>query len=147
MAKTGSGAPHPTKLNKEDFISALRVKEEDFELPGGGYIRLRGLGLKKGMAAFTVDDEDPSARMKRIIMAGIVEPELAAEDLDALDEGQVGLGQKLVQKILALSGMAIADNDLLAAAERFLPTTPSGNLSADTPPKSLDDSLPSFPIV
>lgn len=138
MAKTGTGGSKKF-LTKSELISALSVREEDIEVPDFGWIKVRGLPVNEGLAAMqgAEGDEDYGRRMVRIMVAGVKEPELSQADASLLLDGQMGVVQVIVQKIMELSGIAVGDG---SATEAFLVKTPLPNSSSSIPPKSSIDS-------
>ena len=57
MARTGRGATNG-RLTKDQLFEALAVREQDYTLPTGGTIRIRGLSAKDGMAVAGRDEEE-----------------------------------------------------------------------------------------
>lgn len=136
MARKGAGGSTPTPidegrvfLDREQLFAALTVKTEEFELPGGGKVLLRGLPLEEGMDTMKQDDS-AGTRVRKILLAAIVEPKLDIGDLELLAESSMGLLQEMVDVVLRLSGLGgIANQALegaLGQADDFLPKTPSG---------------------
>ena len=86
------------------------------EEAGGGTIVLRGLS---GSQAFddlkSLKGEDDLDRIKRLMLLGIVEPELTLEDVSMLADCSAGLLEQIGNKIMDLSGFAIPGIDAFLA--------------------------------
>ena len=129
MATTGRGATNG-RLSKDQLFEALAVREQDYTLPTGGTIRIRGLSAKDGMAVAGRDEEeDALARVKRVCRMGIVDPVLDDADLDRLDEMSSNVVSDIAMAILRLSG-------LTGQAEDFSEPTPASKASSTTARKS-----------
>ncbi len=110
MAKRTGGAGKNSKkrLTKDELLAQLATRTEEFQLPeeaGGGTIVLRGLS---GSQAFDelkgFKGEQDMDRIKRLLLLGIVEPELTLEDLSALGNCSAGLLETIGNAINKLSG-------------------------------------------
>lgn len=129
MVEEAGGARTNGHLTKEQLLQALAVREEDYEIPGFGLVRIRGLNVSEGLPALQQQD-DPSARLKMICLLGIVDPKLEPEDLDAIGACSAEAVSNLSLRIMAISGMLPKDTD------DFLETTGASSPSSSTAPKS-----------
>lgn len=135
MAKARAGGSDHKYLTKDELLDELSVKTADLEIADGKWIVVTGLTAKVGMTAFQSNpDDDPSDRMKRILMLGIVEPHFAEEDIELLADTQVMLAQKITEQIMTLSGLSLDEAE--SPAKAFLDEAPSPNPSSSTAPKS-----------
>jgi hypothetical protein len=128
MAGTGRGATNG-RLTKDQLFAAIAVREQDYALPTGGTIRIRGLSAKNGLAVAGNEEEDSLSRVKRVCRMGIVDPVLDDADLGRLDEMSSNAVSDMAMAILALSG-------LTGQAEGFSEPTPESKASSITARKS-----------
>jgi len=117
--KTGGAGTKPKRskstkkrLTKDELFERLAPRSEEFELPeeaGGGTILLRGLSGPQGFEQLKgLDDKDDLERIKRLLMMGIVEPELDLDDVSRLAESSAGLLERIGNRIMDLSGFQMA---------------------------------------
>ncbi len=118
-AGTKQRAKSKKRLTRDELLDQLAPRTEEFELPdeaGGGTILLRGLS---GSQAFDelkgLDNETDLERVKRLLLLGIVEPELSLEDLIALGESSAGLLEQIGNRINVLSGFSMPGLDAFLA--------------------------------
>src|SRR3972149_67309 len=74
-------------LDKDELFERMRLPEEDYVLPNGGVIRIRGLDADEAMISLRSDSgegDDVSGKMKRIFLAGVINPRLGVADLSVL---------------------------------------------------------------
>ncbi len=129
MARTSAGGATKGNLTKDELLAKLRRREKPFELPGGGAIRIQGLSVDDFSAVRSMGEEDTegSELFKRVCLLGIVEPELTAEDLEALGESDLGSVTAIANAIMQLSGMLDTGE-----AEDFTSDTQNGKGSSST---------------
>lgn len=104
MARQAGGARN--YLTREQLLERMRADEADFEVVGGGVIRLRGLDPKDGLAALQSDVVSDQDRVLRICLAGISEPQMSPADLEALSASSLGSVNEIANRILELSGLS-----------------------------------------
>lgn len=133
QAATGGRENGITHLTKDELFEAVKTREEDFQLPSGGIIRLRGVDVNDGLDAIrgAGGETGLADRMKRICLLGIIVPKLDAADLERLGEGSAGVVDKIAIRIMAISGL-LDDEDVSG----FLPKTQESKASSSTAPKS-----------
>ncbi len=107
------------RLTRDELLERLAPRTEEYQLPdeaGGGTIVLRGLS---GSQAFDelkgIEGESDLERVKRLLLLGIKEPELALEDLNALGESSAGLLEDIGNHINKLSGFSMPGLDAFLA--------------------------------
>jgi len=98
-------------INKSDFLAALAGIPVDYELPGVGTVKVRGLTLLESNELQRKHGNDGAAVMCEAITLCVVEPKLDAADVEAIQRGQQGIVVELGNKILTLSGLK-QDGDL-----------------------------------
>jgi len=107
MAK-GAGGVRESKprLTKDQLLDLLSVRQQEYEIDGLGTVLVQGVAVNRYEQIQAVDD-DPNSMdsVKRICLIGLIEPELTAEDLDALAEKDAGRLAALSNVILDLSGL------------------------------------------
>ena len=133
MDAQAGGARTNGHLSKEQLFQNLAVREEDYTLPTGGTIRIRGLPVDEGMTAIaTMGDEQSAAdeRVKRICLLGIVDPKLEPEDMEAMGKLSANALSDVAVAIIRLSGLVTED------VETFLETTRQPKRSSSTARKS-----------
>lgn len=134
MADDAGGArQNGHHLTKEELFEKLKLREEDFALPGGGVIRIRGLSVNHGALLLpTVQTEGEitdtifADRCKRVCLAGIVDPPLEPEDLETLGERSANLTSEIAAAIIRLSGVDEKE------AKDFFDGTPARSPSSST---------------
>ena len=98
-------------INKSDFLAALAGIPVDYELPGVGTIKVRGLTLLESNELQRKHNNDGLAVMCEAITLCVVEPKLDAADVAVIQRSQQRLVLELGHKIQVLSGM-VQDEDL-----------------------------------
>lgn len=98
-------------INKNDFLAALAGIPVDYELPGVGKVKVRGLTLLESNELQRKYNGDGLAVMCEAITLCVVEPKLDASDVAAIQRSQQRLVLELGHKIQVLSGM-VQDEDL-----------------------------------
>ena len=139
MAKQGAGGATNSKpkqfLTKDELLAKLRRREKELDLPksaGGGALRIQGLSVNDFAAVRSMgaEETDSSDLFKRVCLLGIVEPDLSADDLEALGESDLGAITAIANEIMALSGML--DEDAAGGAADFFGATRNGKESSST---------------
>ncbi len=103
-------------------------------LPGGGVVRVRGLSVNDFQSIQMMaqeDDQSGDAALVKISLMGIVEPELTADDIEALGEADLGVITLIGNKIMELSGMLGK-----GSADAFLQSMKAPKGSSSTASKS-----------
>ena len=139
MAKAAGGArTNGHHLTKDELFSRLAIQEEDYALPSGGTIRIRGLDVQEGapFVATLGSAGDPADRVKRLCLLGIVEPKLEPEDLEQLSGGSLDTVTGISLAIMRLSGL------LPGEAEDPFGVTKPPRASSSTARKSSAGSRP-----
>ena len=98
-----------TYISKKDFLHALSVTEQDFDVPGLGSVRIRALTLaergvmqKKYIKGEGVDN---MGMQTELLLKGLVSPRLSEKDVAAIKAGLPGLVDMITLKIMGASGM------------------------------------------
>lgn len=107
MANKGAGGAVKGNLTKDELLAKLRRREKQFSLPAGGSIRIQGLSVNDFSAVRSMGEEETESSdlFKRVCLLGIVEPELSADDLEALGSSDLGAVTAIATAIMQLSGM------------------------------------------
>ena len=129
-----------TYLESKDLLLGIAITEEDFEIDGVGIVRLRGLTAKQGVEGLRGMDKDPMMRFQKIILMGVVRPQMTDADLALLADGKIGVVQNLATKIMEMSGMTLSEDEANEAVEGFLEKAQSENSSSSTASKNSTDS-------
>ncbi len=107
------------RLTRDELLERLAPRTEEYQLPdeaGGGTIVLRGLSGSKAFDELRgIEGESDLDRVKRLLLLGIKEPELALEDLNALGESSAGLLEDIGNHINTLSGFSMPGLDAFLA--------------------------------
>lgn len=91
-------------LSEQDFINGTLLRPVDFDVPGLGWVQVRGL------SSVEIDDLTTKYQDKPIIMAveavviGLVTPKLSEAGVQALHNGKPDIVEALSTRILELSG-------------------------------------------
>lgn len=144
MDETGAGGSDAMYLTREEFFHGVETDEEDYEIPGVGTIRLRGMEVKTGLEAMGSGD-DAGTRFQKVILAGVINPKLTVADLAVITDGKIGVIQDIAMAIMKLSGIEVSEGDMSAIEKQaadFLKGTPSENLSSSSAPEPSEDSPP-----
>ncbi len=107
MEKQGAGGAK-THLTKDELLEKLRRREKHLDLPGGlGSICIQGLSVDDFSAVRSMGEEETESAdlFKRVCLLGIVDPELSADDLEALGKSDLGAVTAIANEIMQLSGM------------------------------------------
>ncbi len=128
MATRAVGGRTNGHLTKDELFAKLTIPEEDYALPGGGTIRLRGLDVQQGapFASGLGKDGDNADRLKRLCLLGIVDPKLEPEDLEAISGGSLEIVSGIAVAVMRLSGMWPGE------AEDFFEQTQQPKVSSST---------------
>lgn len=102
-----------TYLSNEDFMKGITGQEIDWEVPGLGWVRIRGLEVLENAqlyeGIFDGDGDPPPAErvesVVRVIGAGLVQPKLTKAEIAKLHRGIPGPITALYNKIQAISGI------------------------------------------
>lgn len=87
-----------------------RLPEEDYELPGLGWLRIRGLSRGEVLAAQR-DDPDLAVFERRLLARGVVDPVLTVTDVGRWQEASpAGEMEPLIKRIEHLSGIGRGDD-------------------------------------
>lgn len=97
-------------VSRDDFLKALTITEEDFEVPGLGTVRIKPLSLSDRAAiqkANTGKDGqlDVLEMQTAALIAGMVEPKLTGDDVTALRAGRPGVIDAITLRVMETSGM------------------------------------------
>ena len=125
-------------LDKDELFERMRLPEEDYVLPNGGVIRIRGLDADEAMISLRSDSgegDDVSGKMKRNFLAGVINPRLGVADLSLLGTSSALIVLGVATRIMEISGL-LATGGL----DAFLTETPSTSLSPSTAPRPSIDS-------
>lgn len=91
-------------IDREQFLKAA-LPEAELDIPDVGTVRVRGLTRAEALGLQTIKD-DPGALEQRIILLGLVEPALSADDVDAwYGSAPAGLTDLIVDAVSRLSGL------------------------------------------
>lgn len=98
-------AEQKSYLSADDFLTGITGREEDYDVPNLGLVRLRSL------TTLEVRDLTKLAKGDNVLVAlyavqvGLVEPRLAPTVIDALWASAAGFMSDISNRILELSGM------------------------------------------
>ena len=92
-------------LSADDFLTGIVGGEEDIELTGIGKVRIRSLEALEiqQIRAQAADDEMQMSFLA--VLQGLVEPELSADHLSAIQRAKPGIIAILTRRIMEISGM------------------------------------------
>lgn len=91
-------------LSEADFTDGVLLRPVDFEVPGLGWVQVRGL------SSIEIDDMTTKYKDKPILMAveavvlGLVTPKLSPAGVEALRNGRSDAVEAMSMRILELSG-------------------------------------------
>jgi len=127
-----NGAGKPQYLSADDFLAAITLEGDDFDVPGFGTIRIRALSLHEVDAVrrkATVKGGEPDAGklMAWALYYGLVEPKLPEDAIETILNGSAGKLTAVARRIMALSG--------LGADEELAPLAGGGSLPYPTEPE------------
>lgn len=118
---TGNGKKF---LSREDLLAKLKmlVKTETVELEGVGSVQVRGFtkGEEQSVrSASIVNGTLDTERYEMLaLLQGVVEPKLTQDDIAALKNADAGSLNRVLERILALSGLAENSKEQATAAFR-----------------------------
>ncbi len=92
-------------INKSDFLAALAGIPVDYTIEGVGTVKVRGLSILESNELNRKHNGDGAAIMCEAITLCVVEPQLDASDVAAIQSGQQRFVLDLGHKIQLLSGM------------------------------------------
>lgn len=96
-------------LDANDFFNAIIAEPEAVEIPGKGWVLLRGLTtaeVEQVLSLATVDGkQNTSILMTQAVVRGMVQPALTEEHVERLMAAGGGYILPLAKRIMALSGM------------------------------------------
>lgn len=92
-------------LSKADFLAGITLTPVDFEVPGVGLVRVRGLTTLELSELQRTYGGDPIAMMLAGVKRCLVEPALDTSELDQLGQGKPGVIQAIGDCIMELSGI------------------------------------------
>lgn len=98
-----------TYLTTEDFIKGVIVEPQDYEVPGLGWVQVRGVTTLEMQRINEKADGDQVRMMALAIRMGLVQPELNDEQVDALASGQAGIVTRIANRVMELSGMSTSE--------------------------------------
>lgn len=98
-------------INKSDFLAALAGIPVDYDAPGIGKVKIRGLTILESNTLNAKHNGDGAAIMCEAITLCVVEPALSTDDVGAIQRGLPGLVTEIGNKIMVLSGIR-TDEDL-----------------------------------
>lgn len=96
-------------LTADDFIKGIVVEPEDFDVPGWGRVRLRGVTTLEMQRINAQAKGDEAKLMAWAVKVGLVEPELPDSAIDSLASGQAGKISTIATRIMQLSGMGATE--------------------------------------
>jgi hypothetical protein len=91
-------------LSADDFLTGITGREEDFDAPGLGLVRLRGLSVEEMRNLRKQAKGDELALMVNAVAVAMVQPKLPADAADKLLRAGVGYIDRIAARILELSG-------------------------------------------
>lgn len=92
-------------LTKADLLAGVTLKPQDFEVEGLGWVQVRGLSMNEMKELRAAAGKDEVALMLLCAHRGISNPQLAADELTALGDGQAGLISAIGTRVIELSGL------------------------------------------
>lgn len=94
-------------LSREEIL-AKRLKERVVEIPGVGQVKVRALTRDQVVKIRSDGEMDIAEMEQKLITAGLVEPQLSAEDVKAWYEGSpAGELSPVSEAITELSGLSV----------------------------------------
>lgn len=100
-----------TYVERDAFLRALTITEEDMEIPGLGTVKIKPLTLVERdelRRKFTRSDGDVDvvAMQTWALIKGMVRPKLEEDDIERLRQGRAAMIDEIVTRIIEASGMA-----------------------------------------
>ena len=92
-------------INKSDFFAAITGQAVEWDAPGIGKIKLRGLTMQEFNETRNRPNTDVVTSMLQWIQLCMVEPPLSADDIAQLWQAAPGKLQPIGDKIAILSGI------------------------------------------
>ena len=107
-------------LSADDFLAAITLEGDDYDVPGFGTIRVRALSLHevnvvRKKAAGKGGELDENKLLSLMLYHGLIEPKLPEEAVESLLSGNAGILTPVIRRIMALSGLG-ADEELAPLA-------------------------------
>lgn len=113
-------------LDAADFVAAIVAEPEDVEIPGKGWVQIRGLTTletEQVITAATVNGKQNTAiLMTQSVLRGLIQPRLSESYIEALMNAGGGYILPLAQRIMALSGLGNAEDFQKKVGDGSLPT-------------------------
>lgn len=101
----------PTYLAAIDFLDALATQERDYDIPGVGMVRIRGLTQEEAHRLRIKSEKAGSEQLGQfqieVILTGLVHPQLTEEHIDGLRHGRFAVVSSIADAIVELSGMDV----------------------------------------
>jgi hypothetical protein len=94
-----------TYLNATDFLAGIVGEEEDVFVPGVGTVRIRPLTAIEA-ARVSEFSGNPAELALRAVGVALVQPVLSDEQVQQMFRGAAGKITPLIQRVMAISGMA-----------------------------------------
>ncbi len=91
-------------LSADDFLTGITGREEDFDAPGLGRVRLRPLSVEEMRNLRKLAKGDELTLMANAVVVALVEPKLPADAVDRIMKAGVGYVDRIANRILELSG-------------------------------------------
>lgn len=92
-------------LTTEDFLRGIVVEPEDMEVPGLGWIQVRGVTTLEMQRINAEANRDEMRMMTLAVKTGLVFPALPDSAIDELQRGAAGKVSAIATRIMELSGM------------------------------------------
>lgn len=101
-------------VSRDDFLKALTITEEDFDVAGLGTVRLKPLSLEDRAAIQKANTGkggqlDVLEMQTAALLAGLVEPKLSQADVAALRAGRPAVIDAITLRVMETSGMEPAE--------------------------------------
>lgn len=91
-------------LSESDFMDGVLLRPVDFEVPGLGWVQVRGLSAIEIDDLTTKHANHPLFMALEAVVTGMVTPKLSEKGVKALYDGNPGPVEALSTRILELSG-------------------------------------------
>jgi hypothetical protein len=92
-------------LSKADLLAGITLKPQDFEVPGLGWVQVRGLSMNEMQDIRTSAGDNEIKLMLLFAHRGLANPQFALNELETLGNGSAGLISSIGQRVLDLSAL------------------------------------------
>lgn len=121
-------------------LLAVRLPEDDVEVPGVGTVRVRGITRDEMWKLRALDTSEPGSFERQLLAFAMLDPVLTVEDVATWQRGaRPGELAEVVDRVNDLSAL---EKDAAKSAYKEFESDPDAEFRAPTSPGSGDDSGP-----